>query len=80
MLCEQGSLIKLLKGNKLMTEEWRDANKHNDIIEALKDAQIVSEEQATRIIALVTDAMFPAVVSQVILVYQLHAYKKDIQC
>jgi hypothetical protein len=47
-----------------MIEEWRDADKRNAIIAVLKDAEIVSEEQATKIVTLVTDAMFePAQVS-----------------
>jgi hypothetical protein len=59
LLHEQGSLIKLLKGNEKMKDEWRDADKHNAIIVVLKQAEIVSDEQATKIITLVTDAMFP---------------------
>lgn len=66
LLLEQGSLIKLLKNNEKMTDEWRDDNKRNAIIEVLNEAEIVSEEQTTRIITLVTDAIFPP--AQVVLV------------
>lgn len=66
-----------------MTEEWRDASKCNNIIEALKVAQIVSEEQATKILSLVSDAMFPTYVAQVLrcnAVYEFITYNHAILC
>lgn len=43
-----------------MTDEWRVANRRNNVIKVLKEAEIVSKEQATEIIELVTHAMNPS--------------------